>query len=280
MGAVNDRARGDTHHPLAPEWKQTHEKEGKTMSKANNIVTAAVNKPGRLMNGQRLKRSIPALSIGLIAGSILVAGCSTPLKTREVSTTGFLKNYEQLQPGVGAEAQLRYISPTADFSKYNKIHFEPITVWTQNDSDLEKLPQDEIQVVVNYLDATVRKNLKSDYTFVDKPGPDVMHLRIAITEGRKAKVVRNTMSSIIPIGLVYDLVKWGFTGMHTSVGKADIEMELTDSVSDERLVAAVAARAGRKSLVSGNFSGWGDVQDAFDFWAAQFDTRLTELRAR
>lgn len=38
-------------------------------------------------------------------------------------------------------------------------------------------------------------------------------------------------------------------------------------------------RAGRKTIFSGNFTKWGDVQDALDYWAERARLRLAELRA-
>ena len=61
------------------------------------------------------------------------------------------------------------------------------------------------------------------------------------------------------------------------VGKAAIEGEITDSVTNERLVAAVDERVGTKSL-SGMFHKWSDVEKAFDTWAGHLRERLEELR--
>jgi hypothetical protein len=56
-------------------------------------------------------------------------------------------------------------------------------------------------------------------------------------------------------------------------------MEMQDSVTQERLAAAVDAQAGNKRDFFGNFNKWDDAQDAFDNWAAQLHKRLLELRA-
>jgi hypothetical protein len=54
---------------------------------------------------------------------------------------------------------------------------------------------------------------------------------------------------------------------------------MTDSVTGKRLAAAVDRRAGTKAQRT-KFSGsWGDVKDAFDYWARRVETRLAELRA-
>ena len=61
------------------------------------------------------------------------------------------------------------------------------------------------------------------------------------------------------------------------VGTAGIEAEILDSVTGERLAAAVDERAGSKAL-KGSTSTWSDVKDAFDYWAERLKVRLAELR--
>jgi hypothetical protein len=222
------------------------------------------------------------LVVTAIASLALITGCmSTPRSVREVSKSGFLDNDSQLKPGESKkEAKLIYINPDTDFSKYKNIYFEPVVVLVEKGSKLAKCEPEEIQALVDYLDATVRESLKEDYTFVKKAGPDVMRLRVALTDGKKATVMLNTMSSIMPPMLAVNFAKLAVTGTHLAVGNASIEFEVLDAASGDRLVAGVDARAGRKSLVSGNFSKWADTQDAFDYWAERLTLRLAELRAR
>jgi hypothetical protein len=211
---------------------------------------------------------------------MLIAGCQTPLGVRKVTPSGFLGDSSQLKAGESGQAKLVYINAETNFAKYNKVMIDPIKVWAGEKSKLKELPKKDVEALINYLDATVRENLKKDYTIVKQAGPDVMRLRIAITEGKKANVILNTMSSVIPVGMAVDAVKFIAVGTHASVGEAAVEAEIVDSVSGERLIAAIDGRAGRKNIVSGNFSGWGDVQDAYDYWAKKLQTRLAELRVK
>ena len=60
-------------------------------------------------------------------------------------------------------------------------------------------------------------------------------------------------------------------------GEAGVEGELTDSLSGERLGAAVDARVGNKTI-RGGLKEWSQVDDAFAFWAERIRKRLAELR--
>jgi hypothetical protein len=57
---------------------------------------------------------------------------------------------------------------------------------------------------------------------------------------------------------------------------------IVDSITDERLLAAVDKRAGNKSLLSGSrtFKTWGDVQSASEFWVKRAADALERLGVR
>ena len=108
-----------------------------------------------------------------------------------------------------------------------------------------------------------------------------MRLRVAITEAKGSKVVLDTISTLMPIGLALSEVKNLATGSHSAVGSAGAECEALDSASNVRLFAAVDARVGRK--ITGQFdkfSKWHAVTDAFDYWAERLQVRLQELRSK
>jgi hypothetical protein len=132
---------------------------------------------------------------------------------------------------------------------------------------------------VNYLDATIRENLKKDYTFVDAPGTDVMRLRVAITDAEDSNVTLDTISSILPIGIALNVIQVGITGKSSFVGEAGIEAELIDSQNGKRLIAAVDRRVGAKYTGKfDKFNEWHAVTDSYDYWAQRMQTRLSELR--
>jgi hypothetical protein len=56
-----------------------------------------------------------------------------------------------------------------------------------------------VKGLLNYMDAKFPKHRGKDYAFVSTPGPDVMRMRVALTEADASKVVVDTLSSIMPI---------------------------------------------------------------------------------
>ncbi len=231
-------------------------------------------------------QKIPLASLGAALGAtlLLTVGCSTTYQTRgDAGVSPFLANPEQLHKGKEGEAKLIYVNPKADFSSYSKIQLEPVKLVAGGTkaNTFTKMSHEDRQAVVNFIDAQIREKLGHDYAFVTEPGPGVMTLRVAVTEAKGSTVVLDTLSSVLPPAVAISAIKRLATGTHTAVGKAGAEMELKDSVSGERLAAAVDERAGRKyTLRLDKFKRYHTVDSAFDYWTTRLQTRLAQLRAQ
>lgn len=218
-------------------------------------------------------------AMGLLVITGLLSGCGSTMQARKATPSGFLGDYSQLTPGDKGEALLRYVNPKVNFAKYNKILMMPVQVYAGKDSKIAKIPREDLRSLVNYLDATMREHLKSDYTFVDVPGPGVMKLQFAITEARRSIVLLDVVSSVTPPGIALSALKQVATGSPSAAGSVGGECQAVDSVSGERLFAAVDAQVGQKYTGKfDKFNTWRASQGAFDFWAEQMQERLREQR--
>ena len=226
-----------------------------------------------------MRARLRILRISAIGLLLAFSACARTQQTPSVTASGFLKDYSMLTPGGPNEAQYRYINPKANLKAYDKILIEPVVIFPGPKSKLAQVPPEDQRELVTYLQSTVVSRLSEDYTFVGQPGPGVMRLRAAITEARKSRPVLDLVTTVVPFGLLASSAKRLVTGTHSFVGGAAIEMEILDSMSGERLMAAVDERAGSKAL-RGKLRTWDDVKDAYDYWAERFATRLAELRAR
>lgn len=222
------------------------------------------------------RRDLSAASAGLLALGLALAACASTEQTRDLRYSGFLKNYAQLSPGQRGQAMLVYVNPDADFSAYDKIMIDPVTVWRTMGSNIPSLTPDEMEQLASYLYWATRKRLENDYEIVERRGRGVLRLRLAITEAKGSNVTMDVISKVSPLPIVSGVTKLA-TGTRAFVGKAGIEMELLDSLSEHRLAAAMDERAGGRSL-KGAGSTWSDVQDAFDYWAERVQKALARLR--
>jgi len=225
-----------------------------------------------------IKRLAPLFGLSFIA--LAIAGCATTESAPNAKMSGFLGDYSQFHPGKSGQAKYVYRDLSVDFSKYNKVILDPVQLWAAEgeDSTLSSLSKEDQQLLVNYLYVALSDALKRDYTIVNEPGPDVMRIKCAITEARASSPVKEVLSSVTPYGLGISYAKKVVLGTHSGEGIVSVEGEVLDSVTGQRLAAVVDRRAGTKSL-SAKYTRWGDVQDAFNFWARRMQTNLALLRA-
>ncbi len=215
--------------------------------------------------------------IVIVLLATLFVGCAQTEQARKVEISGFLGDYSILQKGKEGEALLIYINPNTDFAVYDKVIFDPVTVWRGEGSRLDEVPEADLQRLANYLHTAIVTKLREDYEIVNKPGPDVLRIRAAITEAGKSNVGLNIFSTIVPQAILLSGAKKLATGTNSFVGAASVEGKITDSNTGEILAAMVDRRAGGKSL-KGAMNAWNDVEQAFEYWANRLSQRLREMR--
>lgn len=213
-------------------------------------------------------------SMGVLLAVLFLAGCAAG-GMKKVEKAGFLDDYSQLKPGGEDRAAMVYIKPGVDLKPYDKIMFERVTVMLSPDADYKVVDPALLKELTDYYQNALINAVKDGYQVVDQPGPGVLRVRAAITDVKPSKPVANTMSSIIPIGMAVAAVTKVASDDNVGTGEAATEIEVLDSVTGERLAAAVDRRQGGKMAFRGK---WTDTKDAFDFWAKRFRERLDEMR--
>jgi len=208
--------------------------------------------------------------LSLVAAAALPAlGCGAVRGRRGTpEESGFLRDYSQLQPRKGYEARLVYVKPGVDWSRYDAVDIDSVTLWANRET--EKLSPDERQMLTDLLYKALHEKLGAEFRLADRPGPDVLRLRAALTQAKGANVPLRTISTIVPQVLLLSTAVGLSADVAETVGTATVEAELLDSVTGDRLAAAVDQRAGTKSLfTTRTFSTWGDVEAAANFWSAR-----------
>ena len=197
--------------------------------------------------------------LGLFLTVVLLLGGCAAGGMKDVEESGFLVDYSQLTPG-GEEGQaaLRYIKPDADFKKYDSLMFDRVSVWLSPEAETRGVDPAVFKKMSDYFLNALIEAVKDGYTVVDQPGPNVMRVRAAITDVEPSNPVAKAVS---------------VDNMGT--GGAEAEFELLDSMSSERLAAAVDRRRGGKPA---SRAVWEDTKDVFDYWARRFRERLDEAR--
>lgn len=225
-----------------------------------------------------IPKSIPFRNWMLAALSVValldLTGCGTTRGRRgAVEPSGFLGDYSQLQPREGYEAQEVYIDPNADWSAYRAVELDSVSLWATEGTT--KLSPQEQQMLTDLFYKALHEELGKRFVLADRPGADVLRVRAALTQAKGAKVVMRTVSTLVPQMLLIGMAVGLAADTANTVGSVTAELEAVDSISGERLAAAVDDRAGTKRIfTTRTFKKWADVEAACQYWAERLATFL------
>jgi hypothetical protein len=209
---------------------------------------------------------------GLLFAVALVFG-GFECYAKSVEYSGFLEDYPTFKKGKKG-VDMVYVKEGVDFKKYKRIMLDQVVFYFKKDSEYKGIQPDKIQELADAYNKAFIDALNEAYPLTDKPGPDVMRVRVAITDLKASKPVFGTVTTIIPIGIGVNLIKKGATGKWVGIGSASMEAEFLDSVSNERILAAIDEKAGGK-IDLGKLS---PAKTAFKFWAKRLKTFLDDVQ--
>ena len=224
-----------------------------------------------------LKHGRTVVLVALVAAPLFAAGCTATRARRGTpEETGFLGDYTQLQHLDGYPAALVYIKPGVQWSRFNAVQLDSVTLWT--DASTSGLSPEDQQMLTDTLYKSLRDDLSKYFMLVNQPGPNTIRLRVALTQVQAAKPVIRTVTTVIPQARILGTVIGLGADTATMVGSATVEMEALNSVTNERLAAAVDDRAGTKVLFAKRaYTTWGDVEAAFGYWSDRIAWQLARV---
>jgi hypothetical protein len=216
-------------------------------------------------------------AVFLMVGAILMmsAGCAS-----KSTYSGFLENYPVFKPGPEDGADLIYLKEHVDFKAYNKVMMDRVVFYFKKDSKYKGRHPDELKEFADAFHLAMFEALKGGYTLVNKPGPDVLRIRVAITDLVPSKPALNAFTAISPTSLALSVGKKAVTGKHSFVGEASMEAEFLDSQTNERIAAVIDTKSAEKYKVIKGMKKWGHAKDAFEYWAKRLRQWLDEKHGR
>ena len=224
--------------------------------------------------GYRL-RSIIVLTSLALAGCLLSA-CTTTEQapvTREGLACGFLGNNvcTRLTPGGKDQPGLRYVNPAVKWTAYDKVMVDPVTFWG---ADSTAVPGSDQQMLVNYFHQQLVAELGKRFKVVDKPGPGVIKVDVALLDAEAATPGLRSVSIIVPQAHMLSDLKYLATGTFPFVGTAQGAGKLSDSQTGQVLAAAVDRQLGGGSVEAGFQWQWGDAENAITDWSKRLTEKL------
>ena len=197
--------------------------------------------------------------------------------------SGFLEHYPKFEVNEETGAEIWFKSNEKGvyvLKPYHKILLSPIEIWLNDDTTYKGINPDELKAITDYFATAIKKQLGSQYPIATEPGPGVLHLRIAITNVNRKKPKRKWYG-YIPVVLVVEggkKIAQSAAGESVDLIEATVEMEALDSLTEERLVAAIDTHKSEKAKSKKGDISWVPMQEILDYWAGRIRYRLDESR--
>jgi hypothetical protein len=188
--------------------------------------------------------------------------------------SGFLEDYPTLEADKDRKGALIYRKPGVALKNYTKIMIDPMEIWYAPDSKYKGIKPDQLKALADAFRESLVSALEPTYPVVSKPGPDVLRLRIAVTNVY-VKKKKKRLLSFTPIGLVVTGAQ-ALAGKNISLVDATIEAEMLDSQSNERLGVLIDRQSdsAEKKKKKKMKTSWENVQKTLQFYAERFRSRM------
>jgi hypothetical protein len=212
----------------------------------------------------------------VVCTMIMPAGCAKKQQVKQ-EYSGFLQNYPTFEPGPEGGAKLVYFKEGIDFSTYNKVMMDHVVFYLSDDAKDKGIQPDTMKELSDVFHEAVIEELKDAYPIVDEPGADVMRIWLAITELVPGKPGITLVTTAMPGGSAVKVIKYAATGSHSFVGETAMEAEVLDSLTNQRIAAAIDRRGKVKTIkITEGMTKWGETKDVFKFWAKRLRIWLDE----
>lgn len=211
-------------------------------------------------------------AIGLLAAT-LIAGNTAAADVP--STSSFIDKLPALHASTLVDGLYIWEAPDTSPSEYDRFIIEDIEIFIHPGSDYQGVDPVELLAVTELLRLHLIDALEPRYPVVNKPGPGVAHVRMAITGVKLKKrddLVKGAFGTL-PYGRAIN--RWR-TPM-VQLDEASMEMEILDSSTGKHLGLAIDPAALRHGKGKPN---WESMDESFKFYASRMRQRMDDDRKK
>jgi len=217
-----------------------------------------------------------ATALALLA----LAPASVPAQDKESS---FLSDYSKLAKAKDNPFDEIYASPEGikRAAQYDSVMVDQPELFLHPDSKYKGLKPDDMKALADSLRESVTTELKTSYKVVDKPGANVLYVRLAVGDLLLQKKKRPILA-YIPVGAVVYGVKnlASEATRKIDLKNMKVEAEVLDSVTLEQIGAATSSR-GSLSAAAGDPNkpvSWKELDNLFSIVGKRLKCRLDNSR--
>ncbi len=195
--------------------------------------------------------------------------------------SGFLDNYEQLEPAEDAWLDYVYTGPdfrpkVAGTTAFMLVQPE---IFIAPDSKYKGMKPDDMKMLADSLRAVIAEGLSEQYQIAASPGPNTLLMRMAFTNVHLKKKGRGLLG-YTPVGFVVSSAKKSMMNEFVDnilLTEVIWEAEMLDSQTGERYAAILAGLGDRESKKE--FTSWDELMQALEVGAVRIMCRLDNARA-
>jgi hypothetical protein len=267
-----------------------------------------------IMNNKKpLAFALRGFGICLIAGATaLFTGCQTynealgsgtsvtATDSARLTHSGFLSDYARLKPVAALDGIECWHDPKLDPKRFDKVLVSRIVVsLAPKSGGQQTVDPNDLKTLTDYFHGALVKALKPQMQVVDKAGPGVVVIRIALTDLVPTTVTDSLAGTLIPYAFIAEAGSGVATGRPAGstpyMGETGMEMQFRDGASGTILAECRDTEIGRKYATDVNgsavgaaqtwangymssFQAWQYAKEAFDKWSLLVARRFAELR--
>lgn len=178
----------------------------------------------------------------------------------------------------GFKDRYSWRNPAFDPKRYSAVLIDPTVVWRADAmaADAGVSPQ-ELDALAKHFDQVLKQTMQSiDFPLKDQPAPRTLRISAAITKVKASNPTMNTITSVLPVGILMTLGRKAVGSEDPNVGSCSVEIRFSDAMTGETLGLFADHREGDK-YDSANFHALGQAQAAVDAWAAGMRTAVLRI---
>jgi hypothetical protein len=176
-------------------------------------------------------------------------------------------SYDSLEQGEKDQLNQRYVSKNVDWHKYKQVKINPVQLWANSDSNLNKIDQKELQNLLNYIHAQVTQELSDYFDVTELDGPNVLNISIALSDGEASCIALEPSSTPVPLGIASAFVKKSSPKLHQLINNTSIEIKVENIKTPELFFAGIDS-------ITNEETNWIRTKENFDSWAIRFKKEL------
>ncbi len=261
--------------------------------------------------------AVRGAGICLIAGAtVFLAGCQTynaalgsgtsvtATDSARLTRSGFLSDYARLKPVAALDGIECWRDTRLNPQQFDKVLVSRIVVSLlppKNDKEggQKTIDPNDLKTLTDYFHTALVKALKPQMQVVDKAGPGVVVIRIALTDLVPTTVTDSLAGTLIPYAFIAEAGSGVATGRPAGstpyMGETGMEMQFRDGANGQIIGECRDTEIGRKYAADVNssavgaaqtwangymssFQAWQYAKEAFDKWSMLVATRFAELR--